>query len=151
MPFILPAKLFKVQTSNLNSKLPDSYLIPKEQSAQREERKEVVRISRGFGGRKRKNEMEKRRRRERAEQTEHISCPPADSVICWFLRGYTKSSWETTCFLSFKTRIHSALNCFNIVSFFYLPSAKGVLRIKSLNCARCWRSGDSEMWAIRLF
>lgn len=50
MPFILPAKLFKLQTSNLNSKLPDSYLIPKEQSAQREERKEVERISRGFGG-----------------------------------------------------------------------------------------------------
>lgn len=60
MPFILPAKLFKLQTSNLNSKLPDSYLIPKEQSAQREERKEVERISRGFGEEeKRDGEAEK--------------------------------------------------------------------------------------------
>lgn len=40
MSFIIPAKLFKLQTSsNLNSKLSDSYSIPKEQSAQREERR----------------------------------------------------------------------------------------------------------------
>lgn len=48
--------MFKLQTSNWNSKLPAFYLIPKKQSAQREGKKEVERMlaesRRGVGGEK---------------------------------------------------------------------------------------------------
>lgn len=54
---IIPATLFTMQTSNLNSKFPNFYLIPKQQSAQREGGKEIERILVGRGkGEKREEE-----------------------------------------------------------------------------------------------
>lgn len=53
-----------MQTSNLNSKFPDFYLIPKEQSAQREGRKEVERVLvEGWGKGKREEGREEREQR----------------------------------------------------------------------------------------
>lgn len=88
-------------------KLPDFYLIPKEQSAQREEKKkEVERIIIGReleggreGGRKPEGEAE-------AHHPLPTSWPPTDTLLLFMIpqRSYPASLWEKTFFLySFKT------------------------------------------------